>query len=102
MAAEHTIADQDSHQLHPPTVWQQLAQQLQELEELLQSYDAEQAAGPGAEAPASEWRQRQERRFTQAREVAPAYASILLAQQAAPPGESSCSVCQKNCSCTIR
>lgn len=102
MAAEQPFADQGSHQLHPPAVWQQLAQQLQQLEQLQQSYAADHAARPGAEAPASEWRQRSQRRFAQAREAAPAHASILLAQQAAPPGESSCSVCQNTCSCTIR
>jgi hypothetical protein len=102
MAAEHPSADQDSRQLHPATVWQHLEQQVQQLEQLLQFYDAEQASGSGAEAPASEWRQRQERRFLQAREAAPAYASILLTQQAAPPGDSSCSVCQQTSSCTIR
>lgn len=102
MAAAQPVTGQPGQQLHPPSVWASLAQTLEETEQLLQAYAANNAAQYSAEAPGSEWRLRKESWFKQHREAAPACASILLTQHAAPPGESKCSLCQKSCSCTIR
>lgn len=102
MAAEQQSADSDAQQLHPPTEFQELAHKLQEVEQLLQCVTADHAAQRGAEAPAAEWRRRKESWFRQHREAAPANAAIVLSQQAAPPDESTCCVCQNTCRCTIR
>lgn len=102
-AAYQQQDDQEASQRSIPA-WDLLQQQLRALHRqqltAQQEYVAVQAAQTG-QARRSDHQRRTEESFKQYRAAAPALACCVLEQQAAPPAQSSCSVCQQT-GCTIR
>eukprot|EP00882_Tetradesmus_deserticola_P021409 GHRQ01023180.1.p2 GENE.GHRQ01023180.1~~GHRQ01023180.1.p2 ORF type:complete len:208 (+),score=96.71 GHRQ01023180.1:35-658(+) len=102
-AAYQHREDQDDLQ-HTSPAWEQVQQQLRALQQQVQTtqqqFAAEHAAQAGQARP-SDWQRHREDGFKHQRAAAPALACYVLEQQAAPPADSSCSVCQQ-ANCTVR